>query len=284
MERVVRGRKFTLSKTFYSDGVPVVPTGMPTVAIVRADGTTVTTSAVAGTGVGPYTVTVVAANNALLDTLTVTWTATITGDASTYVDTVEVAGDVLFGVTQALAVLPTATVATIADARTYAETEIEAQLGYALVPRYTLEKTTGRWCQALRVSNPYVRTIRSATVNGVALSAGQLTDLSFDANGFVTGYPWGPIAGAWGTTLNNVAIGYEHGLDTPPPGASRAALDEAVAYLGGSTANGTGGGIDPRAESVVTVDGTVRLRASTGTLLSATAADWVQANRLLVVA
>jgi hypothetical protein len=284
MERVVRGRSFTLSKTFYSDGIAVTPGSLPTVAIVRSDATTVATSSVSGTGVGPYTVTVTAANNTLLDTLTVTWTATIGGQSNTYVDIVEVAGDVLFGVAQALAAMPTATVAAIADARTYAETEIESELGYALVPRFTLEKATGRWCQALRVRNPYVRTIRSATVNGVALSTGQLTDLSFDANGFIVGYPWGAIAGAWGTTLNNVTIGYEHGLDTPPPGASRAALDEAVAYLGGSTANGAGGGIDPRAESVVTVDGTVRLRASTGTLLSASAADWMQANRLLVVA
>jgi hypothetical protein len=278
MERVVRGRSFTLSKQFYSDGVLATPSGTPTVAIVRlSDGTTVTTSSVSGTGVGPYTATVTAANNTLLDSLTVTWIATLGGQSNTYVDVVEVAGDVLFSITDALALLPTATAAQISDARTYAETELESALGYALVPRYTRETRTGRWCHALRVRNPYVRAVRSASVNGIALTSPQLTALSFDADGFVVGYEWGA---SW-NTVSNVVVGYEHGLDKPPPGAMKAALDEAVASLGGSTTNG---GIDPRAESVVTVDGTVRLRSSTGTLLSATAADWVQANPSINVA
>jgi hypothetical protein len=93
MERVVAGRAFTLSKTFYSDGAAVAPTGTPTLTLTRvSDGTTVPTSVVTGTGTGPFQVTVTAANNLLLDTLTATWTATITAQASTYVDTVEVAG------------------------------------------------------------------------------------------------------------------------------------------------------------------------------------------------
>ena len=82
--------------------------------------------------------------------------------------------------------------------------------------------------------------------------------------------------------MPNIVIGYEHGADAPAPGASKAVLDEAVAYLGGSSDDG--GGIDPRAESVVTVDGTIRLRSSATTLLSATTADWVQANKLRVLA
>jgi hypothetical protein len=284
MERVVRGRSFTLSKTFYSDGVVATVTGTPTLAIVRSDGTTVTTTAVSGSGVGPFTATVTAANNALLDTLTVTWTATIGGQANTYIDAVEVVGDTLFGIADALAIMPTATAAQIADARTIAETEIEAQLGYALVPRFTLEKLTGRWLNNLRVRNEYVRAIRSATVNTIALSAPQVALLSFDRNGFISGYEWGSlVTGQW-MTLNNVTIGYEYGLDYPPPGAGRAVLAEAMEYLGGSTTTGTGSGIDPRAERVITVDGEVRLRPNTGTLLSSVAADWVQANRLIPVA
>jgi hypothetical protein len=281
LERIQQNTPGTISQQWTQDGAVADP-GTVTVGITRADGAVLVAAgaATSGTATAPRTFNLTTTHTALLDSLKVTWTSPTKGTLVSYIDVV---GGNLFTLARAQALLPTATVADIADARTYAETEIEAALGYALVPRYIIEKITGRWCQALRVSSPYVRTIRSATVNGVALSAGQLADLSF-ANGLVAGYPWGPIAGAWGTTLNNVTIGYEHGLDTPPPGASRAALDEAVAYLGGSTANGTGGGIDPRAESVVTVDGTVRLRASTGTLLSATAADWVQANRLLVVA
>jgi hypothetical protein len=284
VERIIRNRSATLRKTFYVDGVPTDPTGTPAVVITRADGTVVLTGSVTDeTEAGTWSVTIPATNNTLLDTLTVRWTAFF-GETQEYVDTVEVAGDVLFTTAQGLAALPTATTMQIAAARTYAETELESALGFALVPRYTRETRTGRWCHALRVRNAYVRAVRSASVNGTALTSPQLTALSFDANGFVVGYEWGPgLVGSW-ASLSNVVVGYEHGLDSPPPGASKAALDEAVAYLGGSTANGAGGGIDPRAESVVTVDGTVRLRSSTGTLLSATAADWVQANRLISVA
>jgi hypothetical protein len=278
MERVVRGRSFTLSKQFFSDGIAVTPSGTPTVAIVRvSDGTTVTASAVAGSGVGPYTTTVTAANNTLLDTLTVTWAATISGQAQTYIDIVEVAGDTLFTVAQGLALIPTATAAQISDARTYAETELEGALGYALVPRYTLEKRTGAYCQPLHVKNPHVRAIRSATVNTVALTAPQITALTFNQAGYVSGYEWGSYS--YPTVLNNVTIGYEHGLDTPPLGATTAALSLAVDHLGGGSSS-----IDPRAESIITVDGTVRLRAGAGQFAAVGVNEWVAANRMIPVA
>jgi hypothetical protein len=274
LERILQNTPGTLSQQWYESGVAIDP-GTVTLGITRGDDTVLVAAGTAttGTGTAPRTFNLSTSHTALLDRLKVTWTSTLKGVLVSYV---EVVGGFLVTVADVLAEVPTATAATVADARTYAETEIERELGYALVPRYTLEKRTGYSGQALRVRNPYVRAVRSASVNGQALTASQLEGLTFDANGFVLGYPWGPV---WGT-LSNVTIGYEHGVDVPPPGASRAALDEAVAYLGGSTVNGGGGGIDPRATSVITVDGEVRLRASTGTLLSATAADWVHAKRL----
>src|SRR4051812_39702346 len=105
MERVVVNRSFTLYKTFYVDGVATDPTGSPTVAITRAStGATVTSGAVTNeTADGTWSVTVAATQNTLLDTLTVTWTATVNGTAQQYVDTVEVAGDVLFTLADARA-------------------------------------------------------------------------------------------------------------------------------------------------------------------------------------
>lgn len=287
MQRIVVNRSFTLSKTFTSDGTPVTPTGTPTIAITRADGTTVTASSVSGTGTGPYTATVTAANNNLLDTLTATWTATISGQANTYADTVEVAGDTLFSIAQAQAILPSATVTQITDARVYAETELEKAIGFALVPRYSRETITVpylvcRWQRYLRVKWPFIRTVRSATVNGTVLAAGDLTALAFNQN-FVFGYNW-PSGGTW--QPGTVVIGYEHGLDADndlTASARQAALALAVDYLGGTPA-GSEGSIDPRAESIITVDGTVRLRSSVGQFSAVGVNEWAQANRLIPVA
>lgn len=275
MERVVRGRSFTLSKTFYSDGTAVTPTGVPTVAISRSDGTTLATGSVSGSGTGPYTVTVTSANNTLLDTLTVTWTATIGGQPNTYIDTVEVAGDLLFSIAEARTAIgdPAYDASKIADARTYAETELESALGYALVPRYRVQTLSGTGCHAPLRLNPYVRSIRSVSVAGVALAAENLDLLTFDA-GFLRGY-W------WPTGYSNVTVGYEHGLDTPPPGATRAALSLALDDLAIDTGVS---GIDPRAESIITVDGTVRLRSNAGQFAAAGVNEWITANRLPMLA
>lgn len=267
MERVVAGRSFTLSKTFYSDGTPVVPTGTPTASIVRSDGTPVTATAVSGSGTGPYTVTVIAANNQLLDTLKVSWTATIGGQPNSYVDTVEVAGDVLFSIAEARAAIgdPAYDTAAIADARTYAETELENAIGYALAPRYAYETLSTVRGDPVRL-RPYVRAIRSVSVSGTAL-----TDLSSltTAGGFLRGY-------CWPTGYGNVTIGYEHGLSSPTPGAKRAALALALDELDA----GVSSSVDPRASSIVTVDGTINLRVGGGQFLAAGVNEWIDANRL----
>jgi hypothetical protein len=279
MERIIRNRSATLRKTFYVDGVAADPTGTPTAVVTRvSDGTTVTTGSVVNeTEAGTWSITIPATSNTLLDTLTVVWTGVVNGVMQEYRDSIEVAGDTLFTIAEGLALLPTATVAQISDARTYAETELEGALGFALVPRYTLEKRTGAYCQPLHVKNPYVRAIRSATVNTVALSALQITALTFDQAGYVSGYEWGFYS--YPTVLNNVTIGYEHGLDTPPPGATTAALSLAIDHLGGGS-----GSNDPRAESIITDDGSVRLRSGTGQFAAVGVNEWVAANRMIPVA
>jgi hypothetical protein len=272
-ERIQQSTPGTLSQQWYEDGVIADP-GTVTIGITRADGTVLVAAgtATSGTTTAPRTFNLTTTHTATLDTFKATWTSPTKGTLISYV---EVVGGFLFTLAQAKALLPTATIPDLSDARTYAETELEGALGYALVPRYTLEKRTGQFCQTLRVRNPYIRAIRSASVNGTALSSPQLTALSFDTSGFVDGYLWGAN---WGM-LSNVTIGYEHGLDTPPPGATTAALSLAVDYLGGGS-----GSIDPRAESIITVDGTVRLRASAGQFAAVGVNEWVAANRMVPVA
>lgn len=270
-ERVQQSTPFTLSQQWYEDGSPVDP-GAVTLGVTRADGTVLIAAgqSTSGTGVSPRTFNLTATHTALLDTLKITWTSATKGTLVSYV---EVAGGFLFTISQAQAILPSATPAQLIEARIYAETELEAALGYALVPRYAFEARTARTGYALRVRNHYVRAVRSVSINGTALTGGQLTDLSFDAGGYVAGYWWCQTT----LRLNNVTIGYEHGLDRPPPGASRQALSVALEYLGGDP---NGSGIDPRAESIVTVDGTVRLRTSSGLFSALGVNEWVAANRL----
>src|SRR4051812_24613083 len=112
MERIVQGRSATLAQTFQSNGIFTDPSpDTATVTITRDDGTTVVSGATAtDAGTGQVTYTVTPAQTALLDGWTVTWTATFGGQAQTFKQRVEVAGDVLFSVADALAVAPTATV------------------------------------------------------------------------------------------------------------------------------------------------------------------------------
>jgi hypothetical protein len=278
MERVIKGRGYTLSKQFYSDGVLIAPTGLPTVAITRADGTTVTTGSVAGAGVGPYTVTVTPANNLLLDTLTATWTATFSGQPNTYADTVEVAGDALFTVSELQALVPTATADAAEGMRTTVEDALERELGYAAVPRFARESLTGSYGQPLRV-RPYVRAVRSVTVNGTALTAPQLAALSFDSSGFIGNYSWGGLVDWPSTTgLSNVTIGYEHGKDRPPERIRRAGLLLAAMWLASN--------VDERTTRIITQDGIVDLsRAGAGGAFGIPEVDAaVAGERLAVVA
>lgn len=234
MERVVRNRAFTLSKTFYSDGVAATPTGAPTVTLTRlSDGTTVATSAVTGSGVGPYQVTVTAAANNLLDTLTASWTATISSQSSVYSDTIEVAGDTLFTLAEIRALTPIdSTVnyltADILDVRTAVEQAIEQACGVAFVNRYALERHSGDGSNTLQLLHPLPTSIRSATITTAALTAPQLADLTMTPAGAIYS---SLLCWTWGR--NNIVVGYEHGYSEPPMEIRRAAIALAKMWLVG---------------------------------------------------
>jgi hypothetical protein len=244
MERVVRGRSSTLYKTFFVDGVATDPTGTPTVTVTRlSDGSTVTTGAVTNeAAAGTWSVTIPATSNLLLDTLTVDWAATVNGVSQEFLDTVEVAGDVIFSLADARNVPGLAakfnddsykiSSAQILAARTEVERALEHELQFAMVPRYTLETVRGDGTRTVLLKWPHLRAIRSVSVNGVALGVSDVALISASVSGSLY-YPNGWTVGGY----DNITVGYEYGLGVPPPRAKDVALALTKRALTGAPAD-----------------------------------------------
>jgi hypothetical protein len=231
MERVVVNRSFTLYKTFYEGGVATDPDSAPTVTVTRADGTAVTAGAVTDeTAAGTWSVTVPASANGLLDTLTVDWAALVNGESQEYIDTVEVAGGTLFTLAEFRALGSAYANTTnypdskVVDARTEAEQELEGACGIPFVPRYARETISGEGATVLRIGawfggrlhdgTPVHSVLRSATVDGTALTVG---DVTLDGGGLY--YP-----GGWTRGYRNITVVYEYGAAYVPNPVKRAGL------------------------------------------------------------
>lgn len=260
MQRIVRGQSATLTHTFYSDGVATDPSpDTATVTITREDGTAIVTGAAttnAGTGIVSYTLT--PAQTALVDILTVAWTATFGGQSQVFTDIVEVAGGVLFTIAEARAVTPLSNATTfptsrIVDMRTMIEQAIEAELGYSTVPRYYAERLAGTGTTVLRIGRPLFgnvpgtsisidTTIRAATIDDADLTA---TDVLPEMAGLYYG-------AGWTFGRRNVIVRYESGAQYPPERLRRAAIRQAKRWL-------VDGPIDDRATSMSNDDGTFAL-------------------------
>ena len=232
LERVLRNTSANLSATFEVDGVATDPSpDTATVEITRADGTTlVAETAATPAGVGKFTYTLTPTQTALLDILTVRWQATLNGAEQTITSTVEVVGGFLFNLAQIRA-NPYGLNATdypndlVIEARTLAEQRIEDACGVAFVPRYRRETLSGLGGTVLLVGAPRLRSIRSATVDGTALTSTELAEVTYSAAG--TAY-W---SNKWLEGANNIVVAYEHGFDSVPGPVSRAALILAKHYL-----------------------------------------------------
>lgn len=223
MERIHQGRSSTLTHTFQVDGVATNPSpDIATVTIARADGTAlVPAGSVTEAGVGVVTLTLTPAETALLDTLTITWTASFAGQAQQFIDIVEIVGGFLFTLAQAKARLPSQSNETLQATRTLAEQELERACQVAFVPRYAREKRDGDGTNLLMLKWPKVRAIRSVSVDETPQVAGD-----FDLGEYVvhssTYLPRG---------YGNVMVGYEHGYNAGEVNASRAALMLVERYL-----------------------------------------------------
>ena len=250
MERALQNNPYTASMTWYaSDGVTLADPGVVTVDIVRDDGTVlVDDGATAGAGATARTYALTAAlHTDDLDLLTVTWTSTL-GERKSYI---EVVGGYLFTVADARAMSPLADTskyptAKIEAVRTLVEEAIEDACGVAFVPRYRRETLSGTGLQDLPLSRARIRSVRSASVDGTALTSTELAELDIHSARYLN---W---SNYWDTGYGNVIVGYEHGFDYPPARIARAALLLAKRWL-------VDGPIDDRATSLVTEDGTFSL-------------------------
>jgi hypothetical protein len=242
VERIVVGRSATLTKTFST-----APTGTPTVAVTRSDGAAVTVGSVSGATTS-WSYTIPASSNTLLDTYTETWTATIGGTAQTFVDYIEVVGDVIFTIAEfrALGTAYTNTTnypdATVADMRTTVEQALEDACAVAFVPRYARETLSGTGNRTLLLKWPRVTAIRDITVGDTALTASELALLTYTTAGIVDGYTWTSGTG-------NITVGYEHGYPMPPMRIKRAALLLAKRWI-------TPSAVDDRAINMTNETGT----------------------------
>lgn len=207
-----------LSKTWRDTSGNVVDPGTVTIGITRADGSVLVApgTATSGGGAAARTFTLTLAHTALLDWLTVTWTSATYGARTP--EYVEIVGGFLFTISEFSADLANATgsytAAQKADARTYAETQIEKACGQAFVPRYERETLNGVTNGVLLLKWPKVTAIRSVTVDDTAVTAADVVALR-EGMAYYTG---------WTAGYGNVVIGYEHGQQVLDPGASEAAL------------------------------------------------------------
>jgi hypothetical protein len=234
VERILQNTPGSISQQWYEAGAVVDP-GTVTVGITAADGTEVVAAGTGTTGAGtnPRIYNLTTTHTALLDSLTVTWTSSAKGTLVSYL---EVVGGFVFSLAELTAVKPqyaTWTTAQMSDMRTTVETAFEEEYGTALVPRYKRQTITTSVAPDLLQLNPVVRAIRDATVDGTALTAPQLAELTWSPGGSVYGYPW---TGAY----SNIVVGYEYGLPHPPPRIKQGLLRLAKQWL-------TNGPIDDRA-------------------------------------
>ena len=224
--RVLRTAKSTLSQTFYLDGVATDATGAVAVAITRLDGTAVES----GNASGPD------ANHAysyqfqgrdVVDLLTVTWSATISGYAIVLTDSIEIVGGFFFSTTEGRAVDPAlASTSKFPDSdlvtyRAQTEAECERICGQAFVPRFLRFSINGTGATALMSPVAMIRSIRSVQISGTTMSPSDTALVGFSdagmiylTKGWIPGVPYG---------LKNITIELEHGWDAPPIDIVRAA-------------------------------------------------------------
>lgn len=264
-DRVVQGTAGVFSVTLYVGETATDSSTTVTCTATRDDGTVVFTArSTTHPGTGQYSVALTAADTALLDWLTLSWSVTLGGVAQTVKTYVEVVGGFYFSVPQLRALsglsdtakYPTSALQSI---RTLVESEIEGELGFSFVPRYARETTYGHASLLLTLSRMEIRAIRWGTITplfGTApytWTANDLAQIQIQGGGELY------RARGWNTG-DVVVVGYEHGMDYVPQTISRAAMLLARKYLTADA--GASGQIDPRAESIITPDGTLRL--STG--------------------
>lgn len=237
MDKLLKSAGGTITLTIYnSDGIATDATGNVGVVVKDGAGTTVVsgnaTKRASTTGIYDFTITALHAAN--LDVYTVTWSATVSGDAKTYTTYFEVVGGFYFSIAEARAfdnktLQNTATYPTedIINAREYVEDRIEKITGVSFVPRGKRLTVDGSGLYTLHLPDFYVRSIKSVTSDSVAYTSTELADIRI--------WEWGVIQrktlGSFTSGTGNIDVYYEYGWDQPPEPIRHAALRMVVDKL-----------------------------------------------------
>lgn len=220
-ELILKNTSATLEEIFAAGAAD----GAVTVTITGADGTVISTGAATHGVGGSYTYPL--APQAELNALMITWTGAWSAVTQTVTTQAEIVGDNIFSLAdlrafgdQALANTTTYPDTTLRAARGQITDDFEDICGVSFIPRFARDTLDGTGTEQILVYKNRVNRIISASVDGVALSAGDLTNTVVRPSGLLirkTG------AWNWGFGGRNVIVSYEHGYTQPPAGISNAA-------------------------------------------------------------
>lgn len=230
LTRIAKNSAGTLAVTFLVDETPTNATGSVTYAAVDAAGTSVASGTATQGATGVYSFVLAAQSS--LKVLTITWSGTIAGTATSVVTYAEIVGDHFFSLAEArnaddtLADTSKYPTADLIARRLEVEWECETICDRSFVPRYLRLVLDGSGTDQLLLRHPDpvrsvgdVRVIRSVkmapTLDGtfVSFAAAQLAALSVSEDGTLTR----TSGDSFTEGLANVIVELEYGWDRPPP-------------------------------------------------------------------
>lgn len=217
MERIQRSVASSVTLYVYNDsGVLVDATGSVTVSVVNGAGTSVSTGTATKSATGTYTYIIPSQTNC--DTLTVTWSGTVSGNARTWTTTCEVVGDWLCSIAELrssdvmLADDALYPAAKVKQARLTAEQRFENACRRAFTRRGRRVVLDGTDRPTLVLPDVDVATIYQLLIDGVLVS--DMSNIAVYPDGRLT-YTDGSV---WDSGERSITVWYEYGvLDTPAP-------------------------------------------------------------------
>jgi hypothetical protein len=232
MERMVRVTAGTYSVALFptdDEGTPVVPES-PFTLVVRDGAGAEVASVTPVFADDVLTATIPAADLPYLDTYVLDWSATVTGQATSWQTIVELAGGYVFTAAELRAAdrayldetkYPLVLIKAIRNA---VEDTLEGSraASRAFVPRGAREVLDGSSKRRLFLSRYDVSEVISIVVDGREWSTEEVATVSVDDN-TIDLTSTSPIS-SWPLGSKNVAVHYLHGLASPPSPIKRAAL------------------------------------------------------------
>lgn len=294
MTQILRNTPATIQASLYVNGTLTDFDSTPTVAVVDANGDTVTgLSSVSKPSTGVYRATIPAQSD--LTTLRATWTGAVSGSSTVLTTRYEVVGNLLFTEAEARAKTISGFQTPLSSDSSYPDSEIarwrglitdmfEDRTGRSWVRRYCRVQMDGTGGRLLSLHDGEARTadgplprpgrgvqiakIISATVSGAAVST---SNIAIDGGTLIRkdGVWHSPT---WGDPLN-VIVEYEYGPDPVPYEATENGLRVLLA-------NAVPSDVSQYATSISNEDGTFRIAT-----LPVRVEEWLKSvsNRVMVI-